>query len=233
MNSINKTSSGAPSLNIILLGCPGAGKGTQAQFISEQYQLPIISTGNILRVAVQQQTPLGMQVQQIMERGELVSDQIIIALIQQRLGEPDCQGGFLLDGFPRTVEQAQALTQSQTAIHYVLELEVPDQEIITRLSGRRVHLASGRSYHIQFNPPKVDGLDDLTGEPLIQRDDDREEVIRQRLAVYHQKTEPVSAYYQQYSVSQPQLMYRRLDGTRTVAELRAEINQILSERCSG
>lgn len=210
-------------MRIILLGCPGAGKGTQAEFIADYYHIPAISTGNILRAAVEQRTKLGLLAKESMDRGELVSDNLIIDLIKERLAADDCRPGFLLDGFPRTLEQAQAFSATNVEIDCVLELAVPDEEIITRLSGRRVHPSSGRTYHIKFNPPQVAGIDDVTGEPLVQRDDDREEVIKKRLQVYHQKTEPVSAFYQQKSG----VVYHILDGTQDVAKVWSDIKEIL------
>jgi len=179
----------------ILLGCPGAGKGTQAQYLATYYNIPLISTGNMLRTAIKMQTQLGLQVKQIMEKGDLVSDNIIIDLVKERIQQDDCKHGYLLDGFPRTIAQAEALRDAEVAIDYIIEIFVPDEEIITRLSGRRVHLASGRIYHLKYNPSKVFGVDDETKEELIQRDDDKETVVRERLRVYHEKTEPLVNYY--------------------------------------
>jgi adenylate kinase len=181
----------------ILLGCPGAGKGTQAQCLAAHYNIPLISTGNMLRVAVNMQTRLGLQVKQIMEKGALVSDNIIIDLVQERIEQDDCKRGYLLDGFPRTIAQADALRNARIVIDYIIEIFVPDDEIITRLSGRRVHPTSGRIYHLQYNPSKVLGVDDDTNEELIQRDDDKEAVVRERLRVYHEKTEPLVKYYKE------------------------------------
>lgn len=182
-------------MRIILLGAPGAGKGTQAQFIMEKYGIPQISTGDMLRAAVKAGTPLGLQVKDIMATGGLVSDDLIIALVKERITDSDCANGFLFDGFPRTIPQAQALADADVAIDYVVEIAVEDEVIVKRLSGRRVHEASGRVYHIEHNPPKTEGVDDVTGEPLIQREDDQEETIRKRLAVYHEQTEPLVAFY--------------------------------------
>lgn len=186
-------------MRIILLGAPGAGKGTQAKFITEQFGIPQISTGDMLRAAVKAGTPLGIKAKQVMDRGELVSDDIIIGLVKERIAEPDCANGFLFDGFPRTIPQAQAMVDAGVDIDHVVEIAVDDEEIVSRLSGRRVHAPSGRIYHVQHNPPKQDGVDDETGEPLEQRDDDKEETVRNRLEVYHNQTEPLIAFYEQYS----------------------------------
>ena len=182
-------------MRLILLGAPGAGKGTQAAYIKERFNIPQISTGDMLRAAVKAGTPLGLAAKQVMDAGGLVSDDIIIGLVQERLKDRDCQAGYLFDGFPRTIPQAEAMRNSGVAIDFVLEIDVPSEEIITRMSGRRVHPASGRSYHLKFNPPKVADHDDLTGEPLIQRDDDREETVRKRLEVYQAQTRPLVDYY--------------------------------------
>ncbi len=184
-------------MRVILLGAPGAGKGTQAKFITDTYNIPQISTGDMLRAAVKAGTPLGLQVKEIMQSGGLVSDETIIALIKERILESDCTNGFLFDGFPRTIPQAEALLEANIKIDHVIEIDVPDEEIVKRLGGRRVHEASGRVYHTEFNPPKKDGLDDETGEPLIQREDDREETVRKRLGVYHEQTAPLVNYYKQ------------------------------------
>ena len=188
-------------MRLILLGPPGAGKGTQAAFIKELYGIPQISTGDMLRAAVQAGTPLGLAAKKVMDSGALVSDDIIIALVKERLQAPDCAKGYLFDGFPRTIPQADAMKDAAVPIDFVLEIAVPDDAIIERMSGRRVHPASGRSYHVKFNPPKVAGRDDLTGEPLIQRDDDKEETVKKRLAVYHAQTEPLVAYYRRWARS--------------------------------
>ena len=188
-------------MRLILLGPPGAGKGTQAAFIKELYGIPQISTGDMLRAAVQAGTPLGLAAKKVMDSGALVSDDIIIALVKERLQAPDCAKGYLFDGFPRTIPQADAMKDAAVPIDFVLEIAVPDDAIIERMSGRRVHPASGRSYHVKFNPPRVAGRDDLTGEPLIQRDDDKEETVKKRLAVYHAQTEPLVAYYRRWAAS--------------------------------
>jgi adenylate kinase len=182
-------------MRAILLGAPGAGKGTQAQYLSKHYKIPAISTGDMLRTAVKMQTPLGLKAKKIMDRGGLVPDDIMIDLVKERLQQKDCEHGYLLDGFPRNITQAEALYNSGIIINYVFEISVPDKEIIERLTERRVHLASGRTYHLKYNPPKVPGIDDLTKEPLVQREDDREATVRDRLRVYHHKTEPLINYY--------------------------------------
>jgi adenylate kinase len=180
---------------LILLGGPGAGKGTQANYIKEKYQIPQISTGDMLRAAVKAGTALGLAAKKIMDEGGLVSDDIIIGLVKDRIQDPDCANGFLFDGFPRTLPQAEAMKQAGVKIDYVVEIAVDDEEIVNRMSGRRVHLASGRTYHVIFNPPKVAGKDDITGEDLIQRDDDQEETVRKRLEIYHAQTAPLVHYY--------------------------------------
>ena len=182
-------------MRLILIGPPGAGKGTQAAFIKERFGIPQISTGDMLRAAVKAGTPLGLKAKAVMEAGQLVSDDIILGLMKERLAQPDCANGFLLDGFPRTIPQAQALKDTGIPIDYVLEISVPDEEIVARISGRRVDPVSGRTYHIRYNPPKVEGRDDVTGDPLIQRDDDKEEVVRKRLQVYHNQTEALVKFY--------------------------------------
>jgi adenylate kinase len=188
-------------MRIILLGPPGAGKGTQATFITQRYSIPQISTGDMLRAAVKAGTPLGVAAKQIMDSGGLVSDDIIINLVKERLTQSDCSAGYLFDGFPRTIPQAQAMKDAAVRIDAVLEISVPDSDIIDRMSGRRVHVASGRTYHIKFNPPKVEGKDDLTGEPLIQRDDDLEATVRKRLDIYHSQTKPLVDFYKNWSAS--------------------------------
>lgn len=188
-------------MRIILLGAPGAGKGTQAQYITEKYSIPQISTGDMLRAAVKAQTPLGIQAKQVMDAGQLVSDEIIIGLVQERIQQEDCVNGFLLDGFPRTIPQADALKDAGVEIDAVVEIDVADDEIIKRMSGRRMHQASGRTYHIIYNPPKVENVDDETGEPLIQRDDDLPETVAKRLSVYHDQTAPLINYYQSWKES--------------------------------
>jgi adenylate kinase len=209
-------------MHLVLLGCPGAGKGTQAKFIKEKFDIPQISTGDMLRAAVNAGTPLGLQVKQIMDEGRLVSDDIMIQLVKERIKAPDCKKGFLLDGFPRTIPQAEALRDNHIRIDYVIEIKVPDEELINRLSGRRVHLASGRVYHTIYNPPLEEDKDDLTGEPLIQREDDREETIRKRLNVYYEQTEPLVNYYSQLS-GKDAPHYIEVNGVGNVEEIRNEI----------
>ena len=182
-------------MRIILLGSPGSGKGTQAQFITEKYAIPQISTGDMLRAAVRDGTPLGVEAKKVMDAGGLVSDDIILGLIKERIAQPDCANGFLLDGFPRTIAQAEGLEAMGVKIDNVIEINVADEEIVKRIAGRRVHLQSGRTYHVEYNPPKVEGIDDVTGEALIQRDDDKEETVRKRLSVYHEQTKPLVGYY--------------------------------------
>ncbi|NBS96718.1 MAG: adenylate kinase [Betaproteobacteria bacterium] len=212
-------------MKLILLGPPGAGKGTQAAFIKEQFKIPQISTGDMLRAAVGAGTPLGLAAKQVMDSGALVSDDIIIGLVRDRLQQPDCRAGYLFDGFPRTIPQAEAMKVAGVAIDYVLEINVDDEEIITRMSGRRVHPASGRTYHIVFNPPKYPDHDDDTGEPLIQREDDREETVRKRLHVYHSQTRPLVDYYanwgKQGQIGAPRL--RTISGVGSVEEIRRRI----------
>ncbi len=188
-------------MRLILLGCPGAGKGTQAGYLIEHFNIPQISTGDMLRAAVKAQTPIGIEAQKVIDRGDLVSDEIIIGLVQERITKPDCANGFLFDGFPRTIAQADELKNGDIAIDAVVEIDVAHEEIIKRVSGRRVHAASGRSYHVEFNPPKVAGVDDETGEPLVQREDDQEDTVRHRLNVYEENTAPLKAYFQQWSDS--------------------------------
>jgi len=209
-------------MRLILLGPPGAGKGTQATFIKEAYGIPQISTGDMLRTAVKAGTPLGLAARKVMDTGGLVSDDIIVALVLDRLRAPDCGNGYLFDGFPRTIPQAEAMRNANVPIDYVLEIDVPDSAIIERMSGRRVHPASGRTYHVKFNPPKVPGKDDVTGENLIQRDDDKEETVRNRLAVYHAQTEPLIAYYAQWGATGDARApkYRKVDGLGGVEQVR-------------
>ena len=206
-------------MRVILLGAPGAGKGTQAQLIMDQLSIPQISTGDMLRAAVKAGSELGMQVKDIMASGGLVSDDLIIALVKQRIAEPDCDQGFLFDGFPRTIPQAQALRDAGVEIDRVIEIDVPDEEIVSRLSGRRVHEASGRVYHIEHNPPKTEGVDDETGEPLVQREDDQEATIRKRLAVYHEQTEPLVEFYS----AQAEGLCRRVNGVGDVEGIGREV----------
>ena len=188
-------------MRLILLGGPGAGKGTQANYIKEQYQIPQISTGDMLRAAVKAGSELGKKAKAFMDSGGLVPDDVIIGLVKERIKEDDCKKGFLFDGFPRTIPQADAMKEAGVPIDAVVEIDVPDQEIIKRMSGRRAHLASGRTYHVIYNPPKVDGKDDVTGEPLVQRDDDKEETVRKRLEVYHAQTEPLVNYYKKWAAT--------------------------------
>jgi adenylate kinase len=209
-------------MRLILLGGPGAGKGTQATFITQRYGIPQISTGDMLRAAVKAGTPLGVAAKQVMDRGELVSDDIIIGLVQERIKAADAAKGFLFDGFPRTIPQADAMRDSGVPLEHVVEIAVPDDIIIERMSGRRAHLPSGRTYHVKYNPPKVAGKDDVTGEPLVQRDDDREETVRNRLEVYHRQTEPLIGYYRKWGASGDAKAprYHRVDGTRSVEQVR-------------
>jgi adenylate kinase len=209
-------------MRLILLGPPGAGKGTQAAFLCARYGIPQVSTGDMLRASAKAGTPTGLAAKRLMDAGQLVSDDIINSLVLERLHEPDCAKGYLFDGFPRTIPQADAMKNAQVRIDFVLEIDVPEAEIISRMSGRRVHLASGRSYHIQFNPPKVEGRDDVTGEPLIQRADDGEETVRRRLAIYQAQTRPLIAFYAAWGETgdarAPKL--RRISGIGSVEEIR-------------
>ncbi|MEW5781412.1 MAG: adenylate kinase [Pseudomonadota bacterium] len=218
-------------MRLILLGPPGAGKGTQANFIKEKFGIPQISTGDMLRAAVKAGTPLGLEAKKIMDAGGLVRDDIIIGLVKDRLKEPDCQKGYMFDGFPRTIPQAEAMKEAGVPIDFVLEIDVPDEEIIKRMSGRRVHLPSGRTYHVIFNPPKVEGKDDVTGEPLIQRDDDKEETVKKRLEVYHQQTEALIDYYGKWAASgEPGApKYRKINGLGKVEDVRDAAFAALSE----
>ena len=212
-------------MRVILLGGPGAGKGTQANYIKEKYNIPQISTGDMLRAAVKAGTPLGVEAKKVMDAGGLVSDDIIMGMIKERIQEDDCKKGYLFDGFPRTIPQADALKNEGIAVDAVVEIDVDDDEIIKRMSGRRVHVASGRTYHVVFNPPKEEGKDNETGEPLIQREDDQEETVRQRLAVYHEQTEPLIEYYSKWAESgeagAPR--YARIEGIGKVEEIRDQI----------
>lgn len=212
-------------MRLILLGGPGAGKGTQATFISDHYQIAQISTGDMLRSAVEADTKLGLQAKKIMDSGALVSDDIIVELVKQRIAQPDCENGFLFDGFPRTIPQAEALRDSGVVLQYVVEIAVDDDEIIRRMSGRRVHPASGRSYHVEFKPPRRAGHDDVTGEALVQRDDDREETVRKRLDVYHAQTEPLIKYYSEWEESGDAAApkYLRVDGIGSLEQVRDRI----------
>jgi len=212
-------------MRLILLGGPGAGKGTQAGFITQRYKIPQISTGDMLRAAVKSGTPLGIEAKKVKGRGELVSDDIIIGLVKERIQAADCGGGFLFDGFPRTIPQAEAMRRASVHVEHVVEIAVDDGVILERMSGRRAHLASGRTYHIKYNPPKVAGKDDVTGEPLVQRDDDKEETVRNRLEVYHRQTEPLLAYYAKWAGEgdgrAPK--YHRIDGLGTVEQVRDRV----------
>ena len=218
-------------MRLILLGGPGAGKGTQANYIKENYQIPQISTGDMLRAAVKAGTELGLKAKAFMDSGGLVPDEVIIGLVKERIKEADCEKGFLFDGFPRTIPQADAMKEAGVAIDAVVDINVPDAEIIKRMSGRRAHLASGRTYHIIFNPPKVEGKDDVTGEPLVQRDDDKEETVRKRLEVYHDQTEPLINYYKNWQISgaagAPE--YVRIEGVGKVEEIREQIISALDK----
>jgi len=217
-------------MRLILLGAPGAGKGTQATFICQKYGIPQISTGDMLRAAVKAGTPLGQQAEQIMKSGGLVSDDLIINLVKERLAQPDCAKGCLFDGFPRTLPQADAMKAAGVKLDYVLEIDVPFEAIIERMSGRRSHAPSGRTYHVKFNPPKVEGLDDVTGEPLIQREDDKEETVRKRLEVYSAQTRPLVDYYSNWAKNDPTQApkYRAISGMGTVDEITSRALQALS-----
>jgi adenylate kinase len=211
-------------MRIILLGSPGSGKGTQAQFITKKYAIPQISTGDMLRAAVREGTPLGVEAKQVMDAGGLVSDDIILGLIKERIAQPDCANGFLLDGFPRTMAQAEGLAAMGVKIDTVIEIVVADEEIVKRIAGRRVHLQSGRTYHVEFNLPRVDGIDDVTGETLIQRDDDKEETVRKRLSVYHEQTKPLVNYY---SAAARQVNFSSIAGVGTVDAITDKVFAIL------
>jgi adenylate kinase len=210
-------------MRLILLGPPGAGKGTQATFIKERYDIPQISTGDMLRLAIKAGTPLALAAQKVMDRGQLVSDDVVVGLVQERLKQPDCAKGYLFDGFPRTIPQAEAMKSARVGIDHVLEIDVPETEIVLRMSGRRVHPASGRTYHVKFNPPRSPGRDDVTGEPLIQRDDDREETVRKRLEVYRRQTRPLVEYYTRWAATGDTRAprYQRIPGLGSVEEIRA------------
>lgn len=212
-------------MRLILLGAPGAGKGTQAQYITEKFNIPQISTGDMLRAAVKAGTPLGMEAKKIMDEGGLVSDGIILGLVKERIQEPDCANGFLFDGFPRTIPQAEALREQGVDIDFVIEVDVADEEIIKRMSGRRVHPASGRTYHVVFNPPKVEGKDDVTGDDLIQREDDNEATVRTRLDVYHSQTKPLVEFYSGWAATGDSHApkYERIAGVGNVEEIRDKV----------
>lgn len=211
-------------MRLILLGPPGAGKGTQAAFVTQHFGIPQISTGDMLRAAVKAGTPLGLEAKKVMDAGGLVSDQIIIGLVRDRLAQPDCGNGYLFDGFPRTIPQADALKDAGVKLDYVVEIEVPEEDIIDRMSGRRLHPASGRTYHVRFNPPKIGGKDDVTGELLVQRDDDKEETVRHRLSVYRQQTRPLVDYYATWAKSDEGApRYSKISGVGTVDEIKARL----------
>lgn len=216
-------------MRIILLGAPGAGKGTQAQFISNAFNIPQISTGDMLRAAIKAGTPLGMEAKKVMDAGKLVSDDIILGLVKERIDDDDCRNGCLFDGFPRTIAQAEALKKSDIRIDHVIEIDVDDDEIIKRMSGRRVHLSSGRTYHVVFNPPEQEGIDDVTGEPLVQREDDVEETVRKRLEVYHRQTAPLVEYYRNWQANDGENApkYSRVKGCGSVEEIRESISRVL------
>lgn len=214
-------------MRIILLGAPGAGKGTQAQFIMEHYGIPQISTGDMLRAAVKAGTPLGLEAKIVMDAGQLVSDELIIGLVKERIAQDDCANGFLLDGFPRTIPQADAMAANGISIDHVIEIDVPDEEIVNRMSGRRVHPGSGRVYHVVFNPPKVEGKDDVTGEDLVIRPDDEESTVRKRLGIYHEQTKPLVDYYGKVA-AEGNTKYTKFDGTQSVAEVSKLIQAALS-----
>jgi adenylate kinase len=210
-------------MKIILLGAPGAGKGTQAQFLTKAFDIPQISTGDMLRAAIKAGTELGKLAKSFMDEGRLVTDEIIIGLVKERIAQDDCKNGFLLDGFPRTIAQADALKEAGVAIDAVVEIDVPDEEIVSRMSGRRAHLPSGRTYHLVYNPPKVEGKDDITGEDLVQRDDDKEEVVLDRLRVYHEQTAPLIGYYSAEAETNLAIKYIRIDGTQPIDTVQSTI----------
>ena len=214
-------------MKMILLGAPGAGKGTQAKFLTETYDIPQISTGDMLRAAVKAESDMGLKVKSVMESGGLVTDEIIIGLVKERITKDDCKSGFLFDGFPRTIPQAEALRDAGIDIDIVLEIDVPDEEIVRRLSGRRVHLDSGRVYHLEFNPPATEGLDDETGEALIQREDDQENTVRKRLSLYHEQTKPLVNFYQEMEEKFGKVRFIKIDGTRLIPEIVSDIKRNL------
>ncbi|MUK27702.1 adenylate kinase [Aliivibrio fischeri] len=214
-------------MRIILLGAPGAGKGTQAQFIMDKYGIPQISTGDMLRAAIKAGTELGKQAKSVIDAGQLVSDEIILGLVKERIAQEDCAKGFLLDGFPRTIPQADGLKENGVSIDYVLEFDVADEVIVERMSGRRAHLPSGRTYHVVYNPPKEEGKDDETGEPLVIREDDKPETVLARLGIYHEQTAPLIAYYNK-EAEVGNTKYLKFDGTKLVAEVSAEIEKALA-----
>lgn len=210
-------------MKIILLGAPGAGKGTQAQFLTKAFDIPQISTGDMLRAAIKAGSELGTLAKSFMDAGKLVTDEIIIGLVKERILQDDCKKGFLLDGFPRTVPQADALKEAGVMIDAVIEIDVPDHEIVKRMSGRRAHLASGRTYHVIYNPPKIEGKDDETGEDLVQREDDKEAIVLDRLSVYHEQTKPLVDYYSNVAASDSSVKYIRIDGTQPIESVEKEI----------
>jgi len=215
-------------MNIILLGPPGAGKGTQAAHICEKFNIPQISTGDMLRAAVVAKTPIGLKAKKVIDEGSLVSDDIIIELVKERIQSQDCKNGYLFDGFPRTIAQADALKLEGIKIDYVVEVQVPDEDIVVRMSGRRVHLSSGRTYHIVFNPPNVENKDDLTGDDLIQRVDDKEEIVRDRLSIYHQQTQPLVNYYSEVALKHNSMTkFYAISGVGTLDEVKTRINTVL------
>ena len=217
-------------MRLILLGPPGAGKGTQAAFITQHFGIPQISTGDMLRAAVKAGTPLGLQAKKVMDAGGLVSDDIIIGLVEDRLTQADCKSGYLFDGFPRTIPQADALKRAGVNLDFVVEIDVPDDDIISRMSGRRVHPASGRTYHVSFNPPKVAEKDDVTGEALVQRDDDKESTVRHRLSVYQQQTRPLVDYYRKWAQSDAKAAkYKKISGVGSVDEIRQRLLDALNQ----
>lgn len=213
-------------MRIILLGAPGAGKGTQAQFLMNQFSIPQISTGDMLRAAIKAGSDLGKQAKAVMDAGQLVSDDIMIGLVQERVTQADCENGFLLDGFPRTIPQADAMQAAGIAVEYILEFDVADDVIVKRMAGRRVHPGSGRVYHVEHNPPQQADVDDLTGEPLVIREDDKEATVRKRLAIYHEQTKPLISYYR-HLAEQGAVRYHKVDGTRKVDEVSAELQTLL------
>ena len=217
------------SMRIILLGPPGAGKGTQAQLICKRYNIPQISTGDMLRAAIREGTELGLQAKSVMDAGGLVSDELILGLVKERIAQPDCENGCIFDGFPRTIPQAQALEDEGISIDHVIEIAVPDEEIVKRLSGRRQHPASGRVYHVVYNPPKEEGKDDVTGEELVQRPDDQEETIRKRLKAYHAETAQLVGFYQQRVNQENAATYDKLDGLRQIDDVQKELFAILDK----
>lgn len=221
-------------MHIMLLGAPGAGKGTQAERLAQKYHIPQISTGDILRTEIAKGSPLGLSAKRIIETGGLISDDIIFALVRERLNMPDCNNGFILDGFPRTLAQAKLLKEEKIYIDHIIDINIDDNEIIKRISGRRIHPSSGRTYHIVYNPPKVVGKDDLTGQPLVQRKDDKEETVKKRLSIYHQQTEPLIHYYKHEATNNPELapQIHTINGTERVDQIFKKIVSVLNTRVS-